>query len=326
MKTSKFRNCPKVREIIKDLRSTYMPTDGFRALSDRFDMLLDQRRADIKNGVQSNVRGIVLIGQSGAGKTSAIRELVNRNRNKMATDPQEDICEFISLKVPSPATMKFVGTSALHALGYPISSLRSGPAIWDMVYRQLYLRQVKFLHFDEAQDLARNQTDKERQSLVNTLKSVMENIVCPTGLILSGMPELKTIMNQDAQLARRLYPVELTRLHEIGHSKPVINLVQSYVRCAGIRAGGELQSDIFAQRLMQAADYEFGLLAELTVQAITGALLERGLDTELSLRDFANVFRIRSAATEGLNPFIAENFKRIQPRQVLGGTHNAPHP
>jgi hypothetical protein len=40
----------------------------------------------------------------------------------------------------------------------------------------------------------------------------MENSFWPTGLILSGMPDLKKIVNQDPQLARRL--CESLRLHD----------------------------------------------------------------------------------------------------------------
>ena len=125
--------------------------------------------------------------------------------------------------------MKFVGAATLRALGYPYSGDKQGPAIWDQVKVQLKLRQTCFLHLDEAQDLARYQTDKERQSVVNTLKSVMENSLWPTGLILSGMPDLKKIVNQDPQLARRLYPVEIGRLHAVRDVEPVLDIVQKYV-------------------------------------------------------------------------------------------------
>lgn len=79
----------------------------------------------------------------------------------------------------------------------------------------------------------------------------------------------------------------------------------------------ELSGENFAQRLIHAADYEFGLMAELVVQSITLALSKEGLQTTLNLTHFANVFHMRSAAVDGLNPFLAEDFRRIDPRQVL---------
>ncbi len=271
----------------------------------------------MRDGTINNARGIVLVGQSGSGKTTAIRELIRKNKSLLQTDPTQDICEFFSLQVPSPATMKFVGAATLRALGYPYSGDKQGPAIWDQVKVQLKLRQTCFLHLDEAQDLARYQTDKERQSVVNTLKSVMENSLWPTGLILSGMPDLKKIVNQDPQLARRLYPVEIGRLHAVRDVEPVLDIVQKYVARAKVKARSCVRNESFAKRLMHAADYEFGLMTEITVQSLSKALFNEGFEAQLQLRHFADVFFDRSAAIDALNPFIAEDFARIDPRQIF---------
>ncbi len=312
-------NDPKVRKVIQDLRSAYMPTAAYRTLDHNFRKLLEQRRADLEDGITANVRGIVLVGQSGSGKTTAMRELVRQTQDLILSNPEEEICEFIGLQVPSPATMKFVGAATLHALGYPYSRDQSGPVVWGLVKRQLQQRRTLFLHLDEAQDLARHQTDKEYQAVVNTLKSLMENSQWPVGLILTGMPDLKNIINQDAQLARRVYPIEIDRLNEFRHVDPVIELLRSYARRAKLQLSDSLTTENFAQRLMHAADYEFGLLAELTVQSITEALSGNEQCAVLETSHFADVFHARSAAIDGLNPFIAEDFTRIRSRDVLGG-------
>lgn len=306
-----------IRKTVQDLRSAFVPTPSYRKLETHFRALLKQRRADVRDGTINNARGIVLVGQSGSGKTTAIRELIRNNNSLLQTDPTRDICEFFSLQVPSPATMKFVGAATLRTLGYPFSGDKQGPAIWDQVKVQLKLRQTCFLHLDEAQDLARYQTDKERQSVVNTLKSVMENSLWPTGLILSGMPDLKKIVNQDPQLARRLYPVEIGRLHAVRDVEPVLDIVQKYAARARIGTQFCVCGEEFAQRLMHAADYEFGLMAEITVQALSKALFSDGFEARLQIRHFADVFFDRSAAIDALNPFAAEDFARIDPRQIF---------
>lgn len=306
-----------IRKIVQDLRAAYVPNDAYRKLEEYFRMLLDQRRADMADGSASKLRGIVLIGRSGSGKTTAIQHLIRSNRNLIRTDASQEVCEFISLQVPSPATMKFVGMAVLQASGYPLTRDKSASTIWDMVRQQLTYRQTLFLHLDEAQDLTRFQTENERRSVVNTLKSLMENSRWPVGLILSGMPEFKTIINQDPQLSRRLYPVEIDRLNEFRNVGAVIDLVRRYGLRARIGIDGDLAGENFAQRLIHAADYEFGLLAELVVQSITLTLSKEGQDATLRRQHFADVFHMRSAAVDGLNPFIAEDFRRIDPRQVL---------
>ena len=306
-----------IRKTIQYLRSVYLMTPAYQKLEVHFRSLLEQRRADMADGMVNNARGIVVVGQSGSGKSTAIRELVRKSKSLLQTDTKQEHCEFIGLQVPSPATMKFVGAATLRALGYPYSGDKQGPAIWDQVKVQLKIRQTCFLHLDEAQDLARYQTDKERQSVVNTLKSVMENSYWPTGLILSGMPDLKKIVNQDPQLARRLYPVEIGRLHAIRDVTPVLGTIQQYAAKAKIETLTSVRNESFAQRLMHAADYEFGLMAEITVQAFSKALLSDGYEAKLGAHHFADVFYERSAAIDALNPFIAEDFARIDPRQIF---------
>lgn len=306
-----------VRKIVQDLRAAYVPNDAYRKLEDYFRMLVEQRRADMADGSVTKSRGIVLIGHSGSGKTAAIFELRKRCQDIICSDPLQEFCELISLHAPSPATMKFVGAAVLQATGYPLTRDKSASTIWDMVKQQLMFRKTLFLHIDEAQDLARFQTENERRSVVNTLKSLMENSRWPVGLILSGTPEFKTIINQDPQLSRRLYPIEIDRLNEFRHVGAVLDLVRRYASRAGISVHGELTGEGFAHRLMHAADYEFGLMAELVVQSISATLFDEGAQVTLQLRHFADVFHMRSAAVDGLNPFLAEDFRRIDPRRVL---------
>ncbi|MEP3346761.1 MAG: TniB family NTP-binding protein [Litoreibacter sp.] len=306
-----------IRKRVQALRKLYIPRPEFNKLDVCFQKHIEQRRADEADGEAFRARGLMLVGQSGSGKTTAIRELIRKHSTLITTDSSLEFCEYIGLQVPSPATMKFVGAATLRALGYPYSGNKQGPAIWDQVKVQLKLRGTKFLGFDEAQDLARYQTDKERQSVVNTLKSLMENSVWPVGLVLSGMPDLKHIVNQDAQLARRLDPVEIGRLHSIRDVGPVIKIVKKYAARGRMDTDESVQSEAFAMRLMHAADYQFGLLAEIIVLAVSHALFSEGGDATLEMSHFSDVYAERNGADDWMNIFIADDYGRIDPKRLL---------
>ncbi len=314
---SRFGTDAEIRKTVQSLRKLYIPRPEFKKLEECFGKHLEQRRADEADGVAFKAGGLMLVGPSGSGKTTAIRHLVNNYSAQMTTDPTQEQCEYIGLQVPSPATMKFVGAATLRALGYPFSGTKQGPAIWDQVKVQLKLRGTKFLGFDEAQDLARYQTANERQSVVNTLKSLMENSVWPVGLVLSGMPDLKKIVNQDAQLARRLNPIEIGRLHSIRDAGSVIKVVHKYAERAGIQTEASVQNEAFAMRLMHAADYQFGLMAEIVVLAVSHALFTEGFDAKLNIHHFAKVYGERNGSADWMNVFVAEDYGRINPRRLL---------
>ncbi|WP_339111896.1 ATP-binding protein [Thioclava sp. GXIMD2076] len=277
--------------------------------------MLEQRRADLADGIVADLRGIALVGRSGAGKTTAIKELRRRYQSRLLFEGPDGESELVSLKVPSPATMKVVGTDILHALGHKLQQDRSSAVIWNLVKRHCKLRKTLFLHLDEAQDLAQHQTIKERQAIVNTLKSLMENSQWPVGLMLTGMPGLKRIINQDAQLARRIYPIEIERLSQYSSHEEVFSLVSVYCDRARLQMGEDVMSDEFAARLMHAADYEFGLLAQFIVEAQTRVLGQDGINGCLRKEHFAETYRMRTDALPALNPFLADDFHRIDPRQ-----------
>lgn len=304
------------RAVIQDVQAAFIPNETFAELHDLFQTLLDQRRADIAQGRLNNVRSIALVGGSGSGKSTLIRHL-RESRSDLVLGDGEDTCEFVSQLVPSPATMKFVGTAILHAAGYPLARDKSAPVIWGMVADQLQRRKTLFLHLDEAQDLARFQTDRERQSVVNTLKSMMENRTWPVSLILSGTADLKRIINQDPQLARRIFPVEIPRLTAARHARAVGELARRYAARGKLLVSQELESEEFARRLLHAGDYEFGLVAEIIVQAVCRVLRAVGIGGTLTLEDFRYAYRTRSGAIDSLNPFVVTDFERIHVRLVL---------
>ena len=128
---------------------------------------------------------------------------------------------------------------------------------------------------------------------------------------------MSAIINHDPQLARRIYPVEIPRLSAAIDSDPVTGLIVKYADAAGLEAGpGVLTRDMSA-RLIHAADREFGLLAEMTIGAVEEAM--KSGRTVLEIGDFTGMFRRRSGCIDGLNPFVVDDFDRIEPRRLLAG-------
>lgn len=138
----------------------------------------------------------------------------------------------------------------------------------------------------------------------------------PVGLILSGMPNLLEMLNVDRQLARRVVPIAFPRLTVSADMTQVQYMIAHYVQKAGLTAASELMSNDFVARLIHAADGEFGLVIELTINAIEGGLI--GNAQSLGIADFASMFHRRSGCIPGLNPFVIADFERIDTRRLLG--------
>jgi hypothetical protein len=97
----------------------------------------------------------------------------------------------------------------------------------------------------------------------------------------------------------------------------MLGTIQQYAKKAKIETQPSVRNEVFAQRLMHTADYEFGLMAEIVVQTFAKVLLSDGFDAKLGIRHFADVYYDRSSAIDALNPFIAEDFARIDSRKIF---------
>ncbi|MCL6285738.1 TniB family NTP-binding protein [Ruegeria sp. 2012CJ41-6] len=311
-------HCPRnILQRVLALRSMFSKNKTYRHFEERFRYLLDRRRAELEAGVVGEARCIALIGASGCGKTTAAEQLFSSQPDLVIDQPETSRLDVASLQVPSPATLKFVGQTTLMSLGFPLRRDRTAQTIWDMVKDHLRGRQTLFLHYDEAQDLSRHQTPKEMNAVVSTLKSLLQHKTWPVGLILTGTPELKKMINHDSQLARRVYPIEYPQLNAALDTGRVCKLLSHYAEHADLPLDSETPLPDLAQRLIHAADREFGLLIEMLVSSLEEAMTANC--DMIRINHFAAMFRKRTGCIDGLNPFIVEDFERIDPRKLLGG-------
>ena len=301
-------------EKISALRDHFVQHERFDPLEARFAMLIAKRLSDLETGRFTEAHGLALSGASGTGKSVAMNHLLDKARQRLVTTKHPD-ATILSLRVPSPATLKFVGQTLLRALGYQISSERQAWYIWDLVRHHLKERKVLFVHLDEAQDLASRGTRHELNAVASMLKTLMTDPDWPIGIILSGTPELEEILNHDPQLARRMETVHFGSLSPVANGNDVLDLLENYCQRAGLSATSDIQKLTHGERLIHAAANQFGLVIEVTLAAIEQAYLEKS--KRLGKGHFARAYHLRTACEEIFNPFIVPDFYRIDARQVF---------
>lgn len=305
-----------VGKIISELRAQFVVHEGYERLRHEFDILLHRRRADLAAGRSAEARGIVLVGASGSGKSTAIQRLLRRHPDAEFLSPDRLEADVASFLIPSPATLKSVGLACLSGLGYPLRRERTAMMIWDLVQTHLRSRRVLFLHLDEVQDLHVNRAASERQAVVNTLKSVMQNAAWPVGLILSGTNPLKDLVNLDPQLSRRLIPVELAPISTVAHGREIATVLVSYAARADLPLATDLPGNSdFISRLIHAGADELGLVIETIVGGIEEALLSRA--SQLDAEVFRRAFERRAGVPDALNPFVADDWRAIDARLLM---------
>lgn len=319
--SNSLKNDERAREIgrvVADLRTRFVKHKRYLQLADEFDLLLYRRKAEIEAGLQSEARGLVVVGASGSGKTTAIRRLFAKHPELHLPKPDVARADVVSFMVPAPATLKSVGHDCLHSLGYPLNRDRTGAIIWSKVQALLSERRVLFMHLDEVQHLYNLKADRESQAVVNTLKSLMQKPDWPTGLVLSGTKELRALVNMDPQLSRRLTPIEFPSIRATTHANEVKSIIVRHAEIASLTVNTkDLNSSTFIRRLIHAAANELGLVIELVVAAIEDAL--KNESSEIGSASFANAFARRSGCSPTGNPIMAHDWRGVDARKLMDG-------
>ncbi|MBM1689272.1 ATP-binding protein [Sulfitobacter geojensis] len=306
---------PELEILLVRLRDRFVPRQCYNVFADTMANFEARRRVEIAEGLNPEARGIAVIGNSGSGKSEGVGHYLKKNETLSLLTEDCEAADAASFVVPSPASLKKVGYSCLEGLGYPLSRDRSAGIIWGLVQGHLSELGVMFLHLDEAQDLYSSQSEREMFAVVNTLKSMLQNKRWPVSIILSGLPDLLTLLNLDPQLGRRFIPISFSQLDVIEDGRNVRSLIGQYSRAANLELEAELQSDDFIARLIHSAANEFGILVEL----ITGAIefCFRGDEPRLTKQHFVAEFRRRTGCVNDLNPFVRGDYSAIDPKLLL---------
>jgi hypothetical protein len=162
----------------------------------------------VENGSRSGAYGMRasgcwLFGDAGSGKTTALLEVQRRLR--AATDLNTDEAALFLPLLPAP-TMHSLVRDMLHQLRYPFSNSRTFTERAEILFDALKKKRVRAILVDEAQHIVEGNRTANQTEIRNFLKRLIDQTnVC---LVLSGLPCLRKLRNNDDQLASRL-PAEV---------------------------------------------------------------------------------------------------------------------
>lgn len=280
-----------------------------RTVASRKPLNLKDRKAD-----RTETRAIVLVGESGAGKTSSLDNLFHRNKSLVGYGQIGSGCPLVTVSVASPCTLKSLGTSVLHVLGYPVVRERDANLIWDRVRRMLVENGVLILHFDEMHNLTDRAHVNDIDQIRKTLKSLMVSPTWPVGLIVSGLPSLVPAMRQIEEVRRRGRFIKVPLLTMPDENHIIGQLLKDFAGVADIEIPDGLEDEI-GPRLGHACLNRFGTATEFVHEAIEACL--QASQRRLTSDHFAEAYAGRTGCGDRMNVFLAPDWADIDPSEVL---------
>lgn len=301
---------------LSKLKRVYIDNDNDDALKSAVEQLMGASTAE-HYGERVDGRSLMVIGETGVGKTEALKRLFREREDLRPYDTDVgSMLPLVSFEAPSPCTLGQFGREFLNALQVPVTRQLHRHLVWEKVRRQLRNRRTLLVHVGEMQHVFESVPPEEIVTLTNTLKNTMQQEDWPVRFIFSGLPSLLDYKGEDAQVWWRCrvarfqnltFPddVEFARyiVREIAHKKGGLDL-------------SALQADEFYARFIHAVRGALGRMAELTVDIAVDVLCSKTEEDgtkKLTVADFAETYRSLAGCDDSENVFLADRWEYIDP-------------
>jgi len=298
-------------EILDRVHDTYLRTKRDDELRKQIQFLVEGSLR-VRQGRRIEGRALIVIGQSGAGKSWTVAHAVD---DRPEFEQVGDFRPFVRLVAPRPCTLKQLGRELLRELGYALDRDLPEHIIWEKVRERLKALHVRFVWIDEMQHAM---LGADVQKLRDTIKNVMQQNDWPVSFILSGLPTLVNFLMGDFQFQRRKRLIRLGDLHFPSGARIIRWIMTEIVeKRAEMKLAGDLASDEFVNRLCHAGCGRFGMLITLVRNALEEALSEKGVVDAVALRHFAASYAVMTGCSSAENVFLAERWDQIDPEPLL---------
>lgn len=301
---------PLTSTTVADLRGKYLRT----ARDDMFRAQLDRLLVSGPDGAPTatpkrytatgETRGVTLVDGAGGGKTSLVHNALSKHPALQRNDAGQ--LPWVSVRVPSPATLKALGLEILRRTGYSdVSERRERWAIWNLVRHRLAMLGTVVLWIDEAHDVFLSGNAREANDVLKTLKSLMQGEGAVI-VVLTGVEELWRITACDEQVQRRYAKLVLPPVSAAADGAMLANALRGY--CAMARVEAPTDADLI-ERLIHASRGRFGRCLEAMINAIELAV--EGRQNRLDMGHFVENFAMQEGCEPARNPFLSPRWSLI---------------
>jgi hypothetical protein len=310
-------------DVMQRVKARFLRTQRYDELEDLFKEYLDDLTvsADPKlpagAGNRREGSAIVLVGESGAGKSHALKRMVARHPAFPGYCVPRSGCQAVYVRVPSSSTYKAVARITLRQLGLPLKGNPPAHIVWEKVYERIdgEALGVLVLHFDEMHNVLKSATEDEIEELRNVIKTLVTSPTWPILVLISGLPDLLDLTQPITEISRRCTHVQFAALRLPDDIVTVEHALSDLVGVAGL-ALKTTPFEALVPRLIHASLYQLGTSVDLMQKAIFIAL--KGGTTDLTIEHFARAFAGRTGCVAPDNPFLAPDWIKTDCTKVLG--------
>lgn len=312
-------------ETMERIAARFLTTRWHKDLEETFDTALENllQRTDptkpLGPGNRCEGAVILVLGETGAGKTRAVRRLLGKHPAYTGfNDADEDAknTSAIHVEVTAPGNFLSIGMQILEATGYPVIRDLKGREIRSLLTDRFKMLGTTVLYLDEMHSVTDTANINEINDLLAALKGLVASPIWPIIVIVSGLPQLAAFIEQSGEVARRTRPVACHSLSsDDGDDREMLEALISDLAPMGKLRLSAAHVTALIPRLIHAASNQLGYAITLIHSAIGSALDEKA--TQLSIQHFAQGYAACTKCGPGANPFLAPDWRAITPLKLL---------
>jgi len=300
------------------LSSKYFPSEAYHEFAFQFDEMIrncgQRNNLDLPHGGTNRPEptAVALIGDSGAGKTTALRHYLNSSRFFEGYGIENSGCQLIRVSAPSPLTLRTLGMAVLREMYKTKREFRESEA-WPRALFQLEERMVLFIVIEDVQRVLHQSDEDEIRKLIDTLLHLMTNLKWPVYLIITAMPEIKPFLEIDWQLRRRVKYVDFKPIDAVADFEDLTSAMADYGAEFKVSVAITKNREVLA-RLCHAANYQRGYVFKIFKVALAVCLRDKR--KKLTIDDFADAYSDHTTEPQLLNPFLADDWQSINTKHI----------
>jgi len=304
-----------VSSMMKAVRAGYFGTEtDFEldtAMDDMFDDVIETLDAEADPSLALNHVGRIAegypllgLGASGTRKTSTFNRMIRLRKEFEGFDyaPHLNSSPLISVKAPSPCTLRVLGVTVARAMGLACNDTMAENVIWDLIIENLPARGLRFIHIDEFQHVMENRNVVDIAKIRNAMKRLVQTPGHPVWLLITGMPEIAMAFEGDTQLWRRKIYVlfhDMIFERDVGLCREMVKFFATDKAELTCKA---FDDDDTVHRLMHASLNRLGIAIDIVVKAIRAAL--KAGSSALESVHFAKSYKVFTGCPDSMNPFL----------------------
>jgi len=199
---------PETREILEkseEERIVYALTDKFIVHS-AIIQVMDYLNLLMKIPKKPRMKGLILYGESGTGKTMLINEFCKKYEAKCKPEEESDEIPILIVEMPTEPKERELYDRILDAIGVPFKKTDDLLTKEKMISYYFDLLKVRLLVFDEFHNVL-NGTTNQQKKVLSAIKGLTNKLQIP--IVLVGTKDVLIAIETDDEVKRRFDKFEL---------------------------------------------------------------------------------------------------------------------